>query len=231
LVVLGGRNLSGDINTATLSRSAEAPEVTALGDNTRQRITGGLKDSAFSFAGFFNDNTGALEQQMDALLSTGSGVFGLFPHGSTSPCCVGYEGVAIETEYSIESPVDGVVALSATWTGSGPCDRTILLHSLSACSTAGSVASSSYDYGGSRAGTLAGYLRVLAGSGADPTLDVKIQHSNNEATWADLITFTQVVAGSVVQRLEVTSASQYVRANITIGGSAGVEFSLMTSMG
>jgi len=230
LTMLGGRNISGDLTTVTVSRMVETPESTTHGSNTRQRLPGGIKDWSVALTGLFNDNTGALEQQMDSLMG-GSGIIGVFPHGPSSACCAGYEGVSLESEYSIESPVDGVVSLTATWSGSGDCDRTILLMPLSACSTNGSVASSSYDYGGSRAGTLTGYLRCTAASGTEELLDVIIQHSADDSAWTNLITFTQVTAGSVVERKEVTSASQYVRAKITIAGSADSEFTLMASMG
>jgi hypothetical protein len=229
-VALGGQDISGDLNTATLTRNAETPDGTTFGSNTRQRLTGGIKDWGLTFSGLFNDNTGAVEQQMDALLG-GSAIVGMFPHGSSSASCAGYEGVSVAPDYSVTSPVDGVVSVNATWSGSGDCDRTILLHVLSACSTTGSVASASYDASASTANAVAGYLRITAASGTEPTLDVIIQDSADNSAWSDLITFSQAAAGSAAQRGTAASADRYRRAKITIGGSADVEFTLMTSVG
>ena len=50
-VALGGRDLSGDLNTCTITRNAETPDVTTFGENTRQRVTGGIVDWSMSLAG------------------------------------------------------------------------------------------------------------------------------------------------------------------------------------
>jgi len=107
------RNVGGDTNTSTLPRSAEAPEVTAYGDTARQRISGGLKDWTFSATCFFNDTaTTGIETIMDSVLGAQT-VFLLGPTGSTAGY-QNYSGSGIVTEYSIESPVDGVTSLSFT---------------------------------------------------------------------------------------------------------------------
>jgi len=107
------RTVSGDSNSATLTRSVETPEVTAFGDNTRARITGGLKDWTFEASCFFNDTaTTGIETIADSILGAQTVVlFG--PSGSTSGH-QNYSGSGIVSEYSIESPVDGTVQLSLT---------------------------------------------------------------------------------------------------------------------
>jgi hypothetical protein len=69
-------------------------------------------------------------------------------------------------------------------------------------------------------------LNASAGTGTNPTLDVKLQHSDDDSTYADVTdgTFTQVtdVAGSAgvqVKRINVSDLKRYVRAIGTIAGT------------
>ena len=69
-------------------------------------------------------------------------------------------------------------------------------------------------------------LNASAGTGTNPTLDVKLQHSDNDSTYADVTggTFTQVtdVAGSAgvqVKRINVSDLKRYVRVIGTIAGT------------
>ena len=79
-------------------------------------------------------------------------------------------------------------------------------------------------------------LNASAGTGTTPTLDVKLQHSDDNSTYADVTggAFTQVtdVAGSAgvqVKKINVSDLKRYVRAIGTIAGTTpsfdfGVEF-------
>jgi len=79
-------------------------------------------------------------------------------------------------------------------------------------------------------------LNASAGTGTDPALDVKLQHSDDDSTYADVTdaAFTQVtdVAGSAgvqVKRINVSDFKRYVRVIGTIAGTTpsfdfGVEF-------
>lgn len=69
-------------------------------------------------------------------------------------------------------------------------------------------------------------LNASAGTGTDPTLDVKLQHSDDDSTYVDVTdgTFTQVtdVAGSTgvqVKKINVSDLKRYVRAIGTIAGT------------
>ena len=69
-------------------------------------------------------------------------------------------------------------------------------------------------------------LNASAGTGTTPTLDVKLQHSDDDSTYADVTggAFTQVtdVAGSAgvqVKKINVSDLKRYVRAIGTIAGT------------
>lgn len=79
-------------------------------------------------------------------------------------------------------------------------------------------------------------LNASAGTGTNPTLDVKLQHSDDNSTFADVTgaTFTQVTsdpgtAGVQAMRINVSNLKRYVRVIGTIAGTTpsfdfGVEF-------
>jgi len=111
-VTINGSNMGGDTNTSTLSRTVETPDVTAYGDTNRQRITGGLRDWSFTSSVFFNDDTGGIETAMDNNL--GATVVLIFGPGGSQSGYQSYSGCGIVSEYSVESPVDGVTSMSYT---------------------------------------------------------------------------------------------------------------------
>lgn len=79
-------------------------------------------------------------------------------------------------------------------------------------------------------------LNASAGTGTNPTLDVKLQHSDDDSTYEDVTsgTFSQVTdaaetAGVKVMKLNVSDLKRYLRVIGTIAGTTpsfdfGVEF-------
>jgi len=86
-------------------------------------------------------------------------------------------------------------------------------------------------------------LNASAGTGTNPTLDVKLQHSDDDSTYEDVTsgTFTQVTdaaesAGVKVMKLNVSDLKRYLRVIGTIAGTTpsfdfGVEFVGITKAG
>jgi len=228
-ILLGSKDVSGDGNSFSISHSADTPENTAYGDNTRTRLAG-LKDWSMEVTGFFNDELGHWEEELKDLLG-GSSLLGVFPGGATA-CMIGYEGTPLASDFSLDTPVDGAVTLSATFTGSGDLWRSYVT---SACVST-CTAAVSYTDGvdtGATATECQGFLRVMdLASGSDDTLIVKIQDSSDDSSYGDLITFTTVTAGSVSETKSAAgSREQYVRAsyNITTACLETAEFTFVVS--
>lgn len=73
-------------------------------------------------------------------------------------------------------------------------------------------------------GGLCFVLTSSAGTGTTPTMDVKIQHSSDNAAWSDVsgATFTQVTdASSLTEKLTLSTANvdRYVRFRFVLGGT------------
>ncbi len=112
-------SLSGKTNTATLTFSAEAPEVTTFGEGMRTRVAGGLQDWNLSIGGFSDMVTGQVNGILFSLLGASTRIrFG--PGGSTAGCTL-YVASAICTDYSVDSSVEGAVGFGATFTNLSSC--------------------------------------------------------------------------------------------------------------
>lgn len=62
-------------------------------------------------------------------------------------------------------------------------------------------------------------IAVTAVSGTSPTADFKVQESDNDSTYTDVVTFPQITAAGRYFRL-VQTDKKYVRLNRTIGGTS-----------
>lgn len=67
---------------------------------------------------------------------------------------------------------------------------------------------------------------VTAHAGTSPTLDVKIQTSPDNSTWTDIpsAAFSQYANANGSKHLVCNGLDRFVRAYVTIGGSAGQSF-------
>ena len=62
-------------------------------------------------------------------------------------------------------------------------------------------------------------LVVTAASGTSPTLDGKVQHSDDGSTWTDLAPMAQLTGvGRRIAR--ITTSKRYLRGVVTIGGTS-----------
>lgn len=66
---------------------------------------------------------------------------------------------------------------------------------------------------------LAARLLVTAASGTTPTLNVKIQESDDNSTWNDLVNFDQMTTTGI-QHERFFTKKRYVRAVATIAGTS-----------
>lgn len=234
-VYLSAYNIGGDLNDVGIDITANNPEVTAFGDTFVNRSGCGIRDWTMTHAGYYNDQTTTaspgLEHILKDAISTACSVEIIFQGAAVSN--LGYAGEYPTADYSISTPVDGVVTLTSTYTGSGGLYRVFDLSGdkQSGC-TASASAQASVDTGGSLTANHNGFLRVWAGSATGTgSLVVKVQHSGDDTTFSDLITFT-TATGSTAEIKNVTSASRYIRSqyNVLTGGCSA-DFTWHVSFG
>ena len=124
------------------------------------------------------------------------------------------------TNYGLSSPVRDVVAFTLDFQSDAIVDNGIVL-SPETTSTA-SFTGTAVDNTSSTGNGGSGFLIVSAASGTSPTLDLKIQHSADNTTYADLLTFTQATATTSEIKAVATSTTvnRYLKVSATIGGTS-----------
>ena len=218
MVLFGGVNLSGFLNQMSTSNMVETAETTTFGNDAKTYIVG-LKDGSMSLSGMFDGALLASDATLSAVIGNSANNVVTF---APSPVfgAVAFSAEAIETSYEVSSPVSDVVAANAEVQADGGIDRCLLLAALSAVTTTST--GTSIDNTASTSSGGVGYLHVTANDRTAGSV-FKVQHSADNSTFADLITFTTVATSTTqAEKIEVAgTVNRYVRASFAPGGSTG----------
>lgn len=105
------QSISGDLNSATLTYTSEAPDVTGFGNTTRQRLGDGLIEWQLDVSGFW-DNAGSTTAGCILFpIVTGSSYVQFGPTGSTAGN-LKLTGSCLITEFNMEAGVEDALAFS-----------------------------------------------------------------------------------------------------------------------
>ncbi len=225
VVVFDKFDLTTYFNSVTTSAMAEAVETTTFGSANKTYAVG-MKDGTVSLEGLWaGDVLGVDETLTAAIASTTKKII-----------TVGSEGAAIgrraqlintdETSYEISSAVADMVSISAEAQASGTVgglDGGVLLAVQQ--SVTATVNNTSVDNSASSANGGVGHLHVTANT-RNGAATIKIQHSANNSTWADLTVFTATTSSTTTsERIEVaagTTVNRYLRTIVSaFAGSSG----------
>lgn len=208
-VYLNQYNLSGQSSNIEPSVELATADATTFETGWQEPLIG-IPGWSARLNAFYNDTGTHTDAVFQAAIGASGGVLSMYPAGVT----VGNRGYANcgawMTSYPVTTPVAGAVAAQVAWRGNGALDP---VRCLAACAPteAGSYMHASVDYGASGASqVLNGYLHVMA-VGASP-VDIRVEHSPDDNTWATLLSFTQVTAVTYEQATTTGSVAQYVRA-------------------
>lgn len=214
LVLANGYDLSTYLRNTAMNATAGAYDTSTYGVGSKTYIPG-LKDGKMTFDGIFDGSAAAVDAVLAAALGVAGFVCTRFPQGDT----FGNAGAGLsghEVSYNVQSPVDGVVSVAGELQSSVSIERVLSLHALAAYAE-GTTNGSSINNGADTANGGVGYLEVTAQAGTSAV--IKIQHSDDNGVWVDLITFTTVTAAPAKERKAVTgSVEQYVRATCASTG-------------
>jgi hypothetical protein len=212
-------DMSGYFNSVEADASAASHETTTLSKTTVTRSPG-LKDGKVTLGGLFEATADGLVASW--LGSAAGEAFTFCPGGDTAggPCQV---GKVIHTSYKASDPVGGMVAASASLECRSDYEAAgKVLHVFGA--ETGTGAEASVNNGAATANGGFATIHCTLVSGTNPTLDVKLQHCADDASWADFgisAAFTQLTAAGseTITIAAATSVGQYVREYHTVGGT------------
>lgn len=218
-VVLSDKyDLSPYLSSASDTNSVDTIETTTFGSSARSYVVG-HKDGSVSFEGMFDGSADAVDEIFAAALSNDG-----------SPITIGSEGailgrrarllLAKETSYEVSSPLTDVVAVTAEATADGGLDYGHIINVQTAATT--SFTGTSVDNAAASTNGCVAHLHVTANT-RNGSSTIKVQHSVDNSTWVDLITFSSVATSTATAQRSTTTGTvqRYVRAIGTIGGSTG----------
>ena len=226
--LVGGFDILGYQTQIEDAHEALLEESHTLGDAWREQSYVGVRQADFSQDGFYDD---AVNANHDAL-STGPGVSRVLCYGpagtATGAPFTGYAG-AMQIRYERIVSRAALHKARATYRGSGRVDEGKVLWTHKATTTS-STNSGPIDNTASTTGGGAGYFQLSAYASAVLSTSVlaRVQHSSDNITYADLISFTAATAAPTAQRVETTAVvERYVRMAASYGGGAAPATAVM----
>jgi hypothetical protein len=221
VVLIDAFDASGYLHDANPSQDRAVPECSTFGVGARSYVKG-LQGGKFSTSGFFDIAAGGNQSVFD----------GFFAGSPNQVITCGPTGIAVgaivrmlsgvQGTHASTIPVDNVVGTSAEWTADGgiTAGRSLkVLASISATVNGASVDNAALTSNGGVA-----HLHVTVNT-RDATVVVKVQHSDDDAIWVDLVTFATVGIGATTKERVVvaagTTVNRYLRAVHTLAAGTG----------
>ena len=227
-VLLGKYDISAYLNEATPSMSIDTAETSTFGSSAKTYITG-MNDGTVSLNGLFDGDAAAISAVFEDIIN----------NDLTPVITIAYDGgltagrdctlaTGKQTSYEIGAPVADVVSLSGELQVTGGLRQGIIL--ASGAQSASTISTGIDNAALTTLGATAN-LHVTANTRNTATI-IKVQHSVDNSTYVDLISFTSV--GSTVITSETLTASgtvnRYLRANTTLtAGTGSITFTISTA--
>jgi hypothetical protein len=230
-VYLDEFDMSAYLNSTDITHTQDTAETTVYGASSRAFIAS-QASGTLSFAGLIDatDTAGTSDKEFEAILGSATHpVLTVAIEGGT----IGNRAViarANETSYTMATPVADVNSLTADFQCSADPANNVDFGVASAVqlTTGASIAHgslgnlASVDNGASSTNGGAALLHVPANT-VDGATTIKVQHSADDAVWADLVTFTAVGASTITSQLSAVTGTvnQYLRVTASTAGSSG----------
>lgn len=203
---VGGNNISGDINS--LSRIGASRAMLDFTDITKSAVArqGGLRDGAIEFTSYFNPDAGQAHPTLSALPT--SDVIVSYFRGSTlgNPAA---SLVAKQVGYDPTRGNDGALTLNTSAQGNAyGLEWGVMLTAGPQTDTSAGNATGLDQTAQTTNGAQA-YLHVFSFSGTSCT--VRIQHSSDNLSYSNLISFTAATAATSERKTVSGTVERYVR--------------------
>lgn len=207
-VIWGATDLSAYLNNVDAAATADTAEVTCFGSSSKSYVAG-TRDATLSLSGFFDGGVGAVDEVLSAALA-GTAAVTIAPAGAGAIGNRAQLANVIHTGYTVTAPVGDAVSISAEAQVSGGLAGGIILADLTARTATGNTTAN--DNAASSVGGAVAHLHCTAFTGTNIT--IKVQHSADNSTWVDLITFAQLTATGSERKSATGTINRYLRVNI-----------------
>ncbi len=225
-LLFDGYILTSFAKNAKAEPTQDVHDSTVFGQAARTKLPG-LKHGTFSAEMFFDNTT------VTGSWAIVQGKYAAQSPGTNAPATISFapQGFSLGSQVSMmyaatisvvpKSIVDDLTMLTLSAESSEDAvDLGVSLHALTA--ETGSGNGTSVDGAAATTNGGVGALHVTALAGAAPSVVIKVQHSTDDSTWVDLITWSATTAANTTQRTEVaagTTIRRYLRIVCTFGGT------------
>lgn len=218
-VFMNERHASGQVTAWTVTHTRQYGTATTILDSGAKFIPG-LKSGALVIRGLFDS-----AQHVDTEVSTALGVDnGLLVSVCPDTTVVGARALFCPADpegYEVAATVAESVTFAVDTVPDAMVDMGVVLHDHAAETADGNE--ESVDRGASSAGGAAASLHLTSYTGLTG-ITVKIQHSSDDDTYADLITFTAATGVTSEFKTVTGTVNRYVRASWDVTGTGSATF-------
>lgn len=221
-VFVNAAHQSAHVSGYSVSHSREYSPVTSLLDDGG-RYQPGLLGGALTVKGMFDSTAGSLHQVVQAAADTDNGLLWTICPDGTALGSPAVSCVSDLADYAVDASVSDTVGLQITAQPDDGVDIGVVLHAHGAETADGN--GSSVDNAASSANGGVATLHVTAYDSFD-TVDVTVEHSANNSTWATLATFA-TATDVTYERVIVapgTTVNRYLRAVVDVDGTGSVTY-------
>lgn len=222
-------DLTSYFTDVSITQENDVAETTAFGDTNKKYLLG-LRNGSLSMSGMWSADTDGSDEELQALLGNATTPILTVREGSAAIGSGAVIAQANETNYAISSPVADVHTVTADFecTPNQVSNLTFAIAGGVQLTAGASIAHgalgnlSSVDNSASSANGGAATLHIPTNT-VNGNTTIKVQHSANDSTWADLISFTVVGASTKTSELKAVSGTvnRYLRATASTAGSSG----------
>lgn len=209
--LIGGYDLRGTLTDINMDWSAITEETHTLGDSWIENSYVGVRQANIQQSGFYDDDAGSAHEA----LSTGPGISRVLCFGlegtATGAHFIGFNG-AMEVNYRRIANRGVLHKAEAVYRGNGQVDEGRIIRTLKVATASGTSSGTPVDNGASSTGFAVGYLQSQRVD-AIGNVVAKLQHSSDNVTFADLLTFAAVTSAAPSGQRVVsaaTAAERYV---------------------
>jgi hypothetical protein len=238
-VYLDEFDMSAYLNSSDVSFTNETAETTAYGAEARSYAMS-QETGTLSLAGMYDAVSGAGSSDQEFAAILGAAVTPVVTI-ATAAGTIGNRAVlaqAAETSYTTASPVADINSVTVDM----QCTSDVSTNIISGLSYGVQLATgSSIAFGAlgnlasvdNLAASLNGGVAIMhaVANTVDAATTIKVQHSTDDAVWADLITFTDVASTSLGSEISAVTGTvnQYLRAIATAAGATTGAITFMVS--
>lgn len=216
VVLLDDTNLSNTLTDASYTYNSDVSETSVFSDTSKSYVSG-LKTGTATMSGYFETSDPDSDAEFLAQLGGSGSPYSIAPIGYTRGNPVDF-GKVIGTSYDRSADINSIVSAAVSFQfDSGEYNGKSLIAPAAFTST---TTQASVDFAAAGSSGGAAVLHITAKSGTSPQVIAKIQHSADDASFSDYITFTTATGKTSEIKTSASSVNRYVRAVLTISGSS-----------